>query len=244
MAANLHHLYVVAGGGKADKIASIGAKLFGGALERMGYEPREHDRHTTSILRDQLLWHAVLFGSEQAAAFAKAKFSDFVRGGKVHPDIMRSVMQAGAFLEGEEALRCLTARFQASPSEHERMNILVALGCFRQKELLEQVQEYVLDQVPDRNKFITIGALAENIHAIPALWPWYLSNQGRFEAFHPIHYERVLAVIIPYGGLGKEKEVKEFFETYLENETKAKDAIKLSLERLEIHSRMRRAFNA
>ena len=244
MAANLHHICVVAGGGKADKIASIGAKLIGGALERMGYEPREDDRHTTSILRDQLLWHAVLFGSEQAAAFGKAKFSDLVRGGKVHPDIMRSVMQAGAFLEGEEALRWLTARFQTSPSEHERMNILVALGCFRQKELLGQVQEYVLDQVPDRNKFITIGALAENVHAIPALWPWYLSNQGRFEAFHPIHYERVLAVIIPYGGLGKEREVKEFFETYLEKQTKARDAIKLSLERLEIHSRMRRAFNA
>jgi len=244
MAANLHHLYVVAGGAKADKIASIGAKLFEGALESMGYEPRDEDRHTTSILRDQLLWQAVLYGSEQAAAFARAKFSDLVRGGKVHPDIMRSVMQAGAFLEGEKAYGWLTARFQASPSEHERMNILVALGCFRQKELLERVQEYVLDQVPDRNKFVTIGALAENAHAIPALWPWYLSNQARFETFHPIHYERVLSVIIPYGGLVKEREVKDFFKTYLEKHTKAKDAIKLSLERLEIHARMRRAFNA
>jgi hypothetical protein len=154
------------------------------------------------------------------------------------------VMQAGAFLGGEDAYQWLTERSQSSRSEHERMNILVALGCFKERAILEQVQHYVLDQVPDRNKFLTIGVLAENVQAMPDLWPWYLANQTRFEAFHPIHYERVLTAIIPYGGLGKEDEVRAFFEAYMEKTDRARDAIKLSLEKLEIHSRMRKAFNA
>lgn len=242
MASNLHHLYLIAGEGKAGKIATIGAKLFEGVLERMGYEPRDDDRHTTSILRDQLIWNAVMTGSEKAGAFAQARFLELVRGGKGHPDIARSVMQAGAYLLGEQAYPWLTDRFQNSQSEHERVNILVALGCFKQQALLEKVQQYVLDRVPDRNKFIPIGALAENVHAISTLWPWYQADRARFEAFHPIHYERVLAAIIPYGGLGKTDEVKAFFESAMERTGKAKDAIKLSLEKLEIHSRMRELF--
>jgi aminopeptidase N len=244
IAANLHHCYVIAGGGHRDKIGSFGVSLFEGALDRMGYEPREDDRHTTSILRDQLLWNAVLFGSGKAAAFAEARFSELVSGGKVHPDIMRGVMQAGAYLGEGDAYRWLTERFQAAESEHERMNILVALGCFKEKEILEQVQKYVLDQVPDRNKFLTVGVMAENVHAIPELWPWFLANRERYEAFHPIHYERVLAAIIPYGGLGKEDEVRSFFESYMRKSDKARDAIRLSLEKLEIHSKMHKAFNS
>jgi tricorn protease interacting factor F2/3 len=244
IAMNLHHAFVIAGNWHGNKIASLGVSLYESVLKKIGYEPRDDDRHTTSILRDQLLWNAVQYGSEEAAAFAETKFSGLVRGGKVHPDIMRSVMQAGAYVGEEEAYRWLTERFQSSRSEHERMNVLVALGCFKKRAILEQVQHYILDQVPDRNKFLTIGVLAENVHASPDLWPWYLANQSRFEAFHPVHYERVLAAVIPYGGLGKEDEVRAFFEAYMKKTDTAKDAIKLSLEKLEIHSRMRKAFNS
>ena len=243
IAVNLHHAYVVSGSGRKNEIASFGADLWGNVLDRIGREPGEGERHTTAVLRDQLLWHAVLYGSEEAAGFARLGFSSLLEGRKVHPDIMRSLMQAGAFLGGAEAFQWLTEHFQASQSEHERMNILAALGCFKQNAVLEQVQAFILDKVPDRNKSLAVGALAENVHAIPCLWEWYLSNQTRFEAFHPVHYERVLAAVIPYGGLGKEDEVKTFFNDSMKKSDKAKDVIKLSLERLEIHSRMRKALN-
>lgn len=244
IAGNLHHAYVVSGRGRTGPIASLGADLWERALDRIGYEPQAQDRHTTAVLRDRLLWHAVLYGSKKATAVAKRGFSILLDGGKVHPDIMRSVMQAGAYLGGEEAFQWLSERFQASASEHERMNILAALGCFKQEELLARVQDYILDKVPDRNKSLAAGALAENVHALPLLWEWYLANQPRFEAFHPVHYERVVAAIIPYGGLGKEAEVRMFFDDYMSRKEKARDVIKLSLERLEIHARMRKALDS
>jgi hypothetical protein len=173
------------------------------------------------ILRDQLLWQSVLYGSEKAAAFANVRFSTLLGGGKVHPDIMRSLMQAGAFLGGEEAFQWLTERFHASQSEHERMNILVALGCFKQEAILGQAQEYILNRVPDRNKSLAVGALAENVSAMPRMWEWYLANQGTLRGLSSLCiYERVLAAIIPYGGLGKEDEVRSFFSDYMKKATR------------------------
>lgn len=242
IAVNLQHAYIVTGGGNSRGIALLGAGLWEKTLDRVGYEPGDNDRHTMAVLRDQVLWHAVLYGSEKARDFAEGKFSFLMAGRKIHPDIMRGVMQAGAFLGGEDAHRWLTSRFQTSQSEHERMNILAALTCFRQGRILQEVQNYILDQVPERNKSMAVGALAENVNAIPSLWDWYRANQARFEAVHPLHYERVLAAIIPYGGLGVEEDVKRFFDDYMKKNHRARDVIRMSLERLEIHSRMRKNF--
>ena len=71
---------------------------------------------------------------------------------------------------------------------------------------------------------------------MPFLWKWYLAHSDELEQLHPIHYERVIAAIVPYAGLGNEDEVKSFFKEYLTHKESAKDVIKLSLEKLEIHS--------
>jgi hypothetical protein len=83
--------------------------------------------------------------------------------------------------------------------------------------------------------------MSENLNAIPFLWDWYRSNLAALERFHPIHYERVIAALVPICGLGREEEVRGFFQEYMKKQEKLKDVVKLSLERLEIHSRMRRS---
>jgi len=132
-------------------------------------------------------------------------------------------------------------KIRSSESEHERMNMLVAMGCFKDREVLEQVKRYVLEEVPDRNKFIPIGVMSENPAAILSLWDWYQDNLQAIERFHPVLYERVIAALVPICGLGREEEVKTFFQEYMKKQDKLKDVIKLSLERLEIHSKMRGA---
>jgi hypothetical protein len=63
--------------------------------------------------------------------------------------------------------------------------------------------------------------------------PFYVNP---IEQFHPLHYERVIAGIIPVCGLGREDEVTAFFKDYMHKKSMARDAIKLSLEKLEINS--------
>jgi hypothetical protein len=167
------------------------------------------------------------------------KFSSLMKGKKVHQDIMMSVMRVAAWNGNSKIFDWLDKRFKASESETERLNILAAMGCFGEQELIQKVLDYILTEIPDRNKFISIGYLAANPIAIPYLWEWFVSHLRDIEAFHPIHYERVIAGIIPVAGIGKEEEVKSFFNDYMVRTDKAKDVIKLSLERLEIHSKMR-----
>lgn len=239
IADNLFHAYLVMMGEKRNKVASIGKGLLEKVLSEMGYEPNPDEKHTTSILRDQIIWHAVVYGSKDVAEFAMGKFTSLMGGEMVHPDIMRSVMQVGALNGETEAFKWFVKKLGSSESEHERMNILSALGSFKEKRLVEKTQQYVLDKVPNRNKFVPIGHMAANPYAIPHMWEWYMSNLEALEQFHPMHYERVVGAIVPVCGIGKEAQIKAFFENYMSKKKKAKDVIKLSLEKLEINSRMR-----
>jgi tricorn protease interacting factor F2/3 len=187
------------------------------------------------------MWEAAICGSSKTIQFADKKFSSLMQNASVHPDIMKSVMQVGALNGKLQAFSWLDQRFQSSQVEHERMNILIALGCFQDTQLIAKAQEYVLEQVPARNTFIPVVAMASNPFAIPLMWDWYVSNLARIEQFHPMLYERVVAAIVPIAGLERADEVKTFFEDYMKKTDKAADVIKLSLERLEINLRMRAA---
>ncbi|MGD9225195.1 MAG: M1 family metallopeptidase [Desulfobacterales bacterium] len=238
---NLQHAYLVLGDTTKEKISSLVRPWFEKVLKDIGYEPAPAEKHTTSILREQLLWHAALSGSEKAADFAREQFTGLMEGKAVHPDIMKSVMQVGAFTGNQETFEWLNQRFQSSRVEHERMNILIALGCFKDGALIQTSQQYILDEVPVRNKFIPVVAMAANPYAIPLLWDWYVSDLEQIEQFHPMLYERVVAAIVPMAGMDNPKAVKKFFEDYMQKTDKATDVIKLSLEKLEVNLRMRAA---
>ena len=239
IAGHLHHLHLVSKKATKDQIASSGRSLFERVLAQIGLEPRTDEKHTTSMLREQLIGQSVLYGSTEVADFASEKFASLMKGRAVHPDILKSVMQVGAMKGGQNAFDWLTTRIEGTDSEHERMNILSALGGFQDQALIEASQEYVLEKVPDRNKFIPLGALAVNPDAIPLMWEWFVSNLERLERFHPLHYERVIGAIVPLGGIGKEEEIKGFFQEYMQKKELAKDVIKLSLERLAVNARIR-----
>ncbi len=239
IAGNLFHAYLVLKGTKRKRIVTAAKSLLERVLSRIGYEPAQDERPTTSILRDHILMHSVLYGSEDSTDFARAKFSSLMRGKGIHPDIMKSIMQVGALYGDMKTFKWFDKRLKTSQSEHERLNILLALGSFRDAEVIEEVQKYVLTEVPQKNKFIPVDSLASNPHAMPGLWEWFVSNVAALEKFHPIQYERIIEAVVPMSGIGKEEQVRSFFENYMKQKDKAKDVIKLSLERLEINSTMR-----
>jgi tricorn protease interacting factor F2/3 len=240
IAASLSHAYQVCGPGAAARIAGRAGPWFAAVLERIGYEPRPEEGQTTAVLRDQLLFDAVQYGSRAAEAFTLERFEALRQGGAVHPDILRSVLQAGAWHGDGRAFAWFDRRFQTSPSEHERLTLLAALGCFRERREIEKVLDYLLTSVPARNSFIPVVALAANRHAASILWDWYVSRLARIEQFHPMLYERVVAAVLPAAGLERPAEVLDFFADYQRKTDRARDVIRLSLERLEINRRLRR----
>jgi tricorn protease interacting factor F2/3 len=239
MAENLYSAYLVMDEDSRKKITSLAIPKFEDILADIGYEPTPDEAHPTSLLRDQIIWHAALYGSQSTLDFLHDQFSALMKGDAIHPDIMKSVMQAGALSGDEQVFDWFDKRFQVSQIEHERMNILSAIGCFKDARLIRKTQHYIIDSVPARNKFMPVVALCSNPHAIELMWDWYVSNLAQIEQFHPMLYERAVAAIIPTAGIQRADEVKAFFDDYRNKKDKAKDVINLSLERLEINLRMR-----
>jgi aminopeptidase N len=239
IAANLFHAYLVLDGARRTKAASFGRSFLETVLSRIGYEPEPGEAYPRSILRDALMPQAAVYGSEEVAEFARGAFSRLAGGGSIHPDIAKSVLYIGALYGNGKTFPWLKDRLKTSVSEHERMNILAALGGFRDKKIIKEVQDYILMEVPGRNKFIPISSMAANPHAIPSLWEWFVSHLDFIEKFHPAHFERVIEAIVPIAGIEREAEVQAFFEEYLRDKGTARDVIRMSLEKLRINSRMR-----
>ena len=209
-------------------------------LDRIGYEARPDEAYTRAILRDQVLWQAALIGSRVAADFGRSRFALMKAGKSVSPDILKSAMLIGALTEGQDAFDWLEKQYRESASEQERVNVLIALGGFTDKMVIAKALDYVIHQVPARNQFIPIVSMAANPSAIPLLWDWYTANLSKIETFHPLLHERLITAIVPSAGLYRPDEIRSYFTDYLGRSEKARDAIKLSLEKLEINLRVRK----
>ncbi len=239
LADNLFHAYLVFKGSRREAIRVTGKSMLGKALARIGYLPSPEEPVTTSLLRDQILWHAVIYGSNEAGEFVAARFKDLLEGEAVHPDILKSVLMAGALAGGADTLKWLIRRFESCSSEHERIQILTAMGCFQDSDLIRKALMYAVKEVPVRNRFVPIVSAAENPHASGAMWSWFVEHIDSLETFHPLLYERVIAGIVPVPGLSNPDDVKAFFIQYLEQNPHLDAVVRMSLERLQINHRMR-----
>jgi tricorn protease interacting factor F2/3 len=239
IAANLFQAYSVLTGESKNRLKSIGRSLLQGALAAAGFVPQAAEPFTVSLLRDQIMLPAAIFGGQDVIRFAENQFENLLSGGTVHPDILRSTLQIGALTSGNAALKWLQQRFQSTISEHERLNILAALGWFSDKHVIESALRFALAEVPDRNKFIPIVAAAANPHAVDHLWDWYLAHLSELEAFHPLLYERVIAAIVPTAGIDRPESVGAFFKKYVADHPQTGDVVRLAMEHLEINLRMR-----
>jgi len=149
------------------------------------------------------------------------------------------VLMAGTLAGGMDTLEWLIHRFESCDSEHERLQILSALGCFRDIGMINKALAYSLEKVPVRNRFVPITAAAANPHATGAMWQWFVANIDSLEGLHPLLYERVIAGIVPVSGLVDPEGVRTFFTQYIKQKSQLKGVVGMSLERLDINLRMR-----
>jgi tricorn protease interacting factor F2/3 len=226
-------------GGTREDAVGCARCLIENILSWLPWQPAAREPQATALLRDQILWHAALYGSQAATAWMTEQFFRLMHGNPVHPDIARSLMQAGALTGDDATFDWFCRKLDASQSEHERLNILTAMGCFSKPTLLEKVRRYILEEVASRNKYLPISVMAANPHATTAMWPWLVENLTAIESFPPVHLERVIASIVPVCGMAYERQVRSFFEAYLKKNNKVKDTVSLSLEKLDINLRMR-----
>jgi tricorn protease interacting factor F2/3 len=237
---NLKEAYLIVES-KREQIASLGKKIFENALQKIGFEPKDGDGLQVSTLRDILLWTAYTLGSQKAAQYGANKFQDVLDGKKVHADILSSTLRIGAATNDQAMDYLINKLLKADTPELEKVYSLNALGCLKEKQKILAALEFNLEKVPKKNRNQMISMAGQNLAVTDYMWQWFLDNLKELEQLHPVHFERAIISIIPVCGLGKEKEVKKFFQEYMKKSEPAKDTIKMALEKLEVNSRLRNA---
>jgi len=213
--------------------------LIGAAADAIGFEPAADEPLTTAMLRDQILGLGCLIGSETIRNPLVERFDAFVAGAPIAPDIFKSVLIAGATAGGQAALEAIIDRFESSGIEHERTTLAAALGAFGQWEQLAQALEYSRDKLPDRLRFMPLVAAAGNPSATDRLWPWFEDHFSRLAAMHPLLFERIIAAAIPIPGLQDIRRTQSCCSQWKRQHPHLNEVLALSLERLEINSRLR-----
>jgi len=236
---HLFEAYLVLEGEMKVRAGQTARVLIDAAVDAIGRAPADDEPLMTAMLRDQLLGHGCLIGSHAIRDPLVDQFDAFVAGTPIAPDIFKSVLIAGATSGGQAALEAIIGRFESSGVEHERTTLAAALGAFGQWEQLAQALEYSLDKLPDRLRFIPLVAAAGNPSATDRLWPWFEDHFTRLAAMHPLLFERVVAAFIPIPGLQDPRRTQSCCDQWKHQQPHLQDVIALSLERLEINSRLR-----
>lgn len=235
---NLREAYLIVES-KREQIGNVGRKIFENVLQKIGFEPKNEDGLQVAIIRDILLWTAYTFGSQKAAQFGAKKFRDLLDGKKIHPDILSSTLRIGA-ATNDQAMSYLVKKVSAEDTtELEKVYSLKALGCLKEKQKVLTALEFNLEQVPKKNRNQMISMAVQNLAVTDHMWEWFLDNLKKLEQLHIAQFEEIVISLIPICCLGKEEEVKKFFEEYIKKNESVKDTIKTALEKLEVNSKLR-----
>jgi len=238
---NLFNAYLFADKQNRQTIAQTGICLMEKLLLTIGYTAQPDEKHTVGSLRDQYLWQSVFFGSEKIGVFTHAEFNKLQNNEPVHPDMIKSIMQAGALTGNLATFEWFMQRIENSVSEHDRTNILSAIGCFKDDEIISKVKALTLNDVPPRNQSIPIASMAVNPSVMRGLWDWYKSEKDVIAKFHPLIHERVFSSIVPVSDIPDPDDVRVFLK---QNKIDINsDVIELTLERLMINQRLKKNFS-
>ena len=206
---------------------------------RIGYLPEKNDDHGVLRLKNKILWYGTILEMTGPSEVSAEQFEQLTSGRSVSPDITRAVLQGGALINDYKAFDWFVQRLETTPVEHERQNIIRAMGCFSQPDLIEKAKEYILTDVPQRNMHLPVAWLSMNPHAKDTLWDWFTKNIKRLEKIHPIIFERIISVIAPNCNMERHAEIKSYLDLLAEEKPVIAPATRMSLEKREVYYRLR-----
>jgi aminopeptidase N len=235
---HLKHAYLIFKS-KRKEIKETGLRLLKNYIRKYGLEPIDGENVDQAIIRNSILWAAFSYGNQSAEEFGQTNFIKILEGKKVHQDILSSVLKIGAATNKKSASYFMQKLLAPDTPDVEKLYILEAFGCQQNKKDILKTLNMNLKQVPSQSRHYLFSSMAGNPEALELVWPWFLKNFKKIEEQSPMVYARTIASLIPMGGLENISEVSQFFKEYLNEKDLAKDTIKMTLELLEINSKMR-----
>jgi tricorn protease interacting factor F2/3 len=179
-----------------------------------------------------------LLGGESARELA-SKFEDYEQ---VEPDMKQAVAIAYATSVGDYDQ--LERKYRAGRSDEERIRFLTAMAAFQDESLLNRTLDFTLSgEVKKQDVRTVVLAATRNPKARDVTWNWLRTNIGRIRELYQgtSALSGTFLLTIPILGIGRMKEVEEFFR---ENKmVEAERGIMAGLEKLEVYDKLVKQIN-
>ena len=241
VAENLNFLYLILSKEIFwDEIINYNREFFSMMHERLGWDPREGERHTDALLRNIVISSLGKLGDKQIIEEAKRRFDNSLRRSDIlNPDLRNVVYTLVAWDGGSRTYNQLIELYRKAPTQEEKIRFLGALSSFKdEKLLLESLKFSLSKEVRSQDMRTPIARVANNPYGKDLVWPWMKKNWkviiGKFGTGSPL-LNRIIGNISVVSDRQKEREIMTFFRTNKVPGTEMKLA--QTLERIRINSK-------
>jgi len=189
------------------------------ALEHIAHEPVENEHPTKAYLRNTALYTLSLFDHHQTKQFVLEKFSQFALDThSLHPDLRGSIFALAVWSDDSHYDTVLTY-YRNSDIQEEKAKYLHALGNTKNKKLLSDTLDYCLSpEVRFTHIFYVLSAVCRNPYGTELTLDWLFANWETVlitsKGIAHMILRRILQMVIPVCGIGREEEVEQFMKKY------------------------------
>jgi tricorn protease interacting factor F2/3 len=222
---------------KHPDLSSRARSFLTGQYARLGPVRRDGEPASDRILRERVAFARARVDLE----FARELSARFGEWESLDPDLRLATAVGHARAGGAEGYRALRTALDRTPSEADRIRLVRGLGWAADPGQLRETLEFAVAGGVNRS-YLTGLILQSSMNPAgrPEVWSWLtqrvetLAEVFRGSGYLPI----VLESTTPYLGLGREAEVRSFFDGHSQPE--GTRGIAKGLERLEVLERLGR----
>ncbi len=204
------------------------------AMENLGWEPRQDESQSDSLLRSLAIRYLAFIEEPQVVEAGIRKFDDYINGrAELHPDLKPPVFLIAASTDNEKIYDQLEKLYLETKSPEERVVCMQALGQFKSARTIKRFLDFsVTDNVRTQDLPIAFSSVASNPFSRPILLEWLRKNWKKIERYKnsgKIFINIIESAASSYVGRKYEKQIIEFFKSH---PVKYKMTVEKSLERV------------
>lgn len=156
-----------------EDFRAYGIRLYSSVSDKMGWDKRENEKHTDSLLRSIVLYRLGSFGDKNTIDKASAMF----KSSSIHPDLRLVVYNLVAENGGEDEHNLLATLYNKEDNQQEKDRVGRALGRFSNKKLLTKTLEFsVSENVRYQSSLGIIASVWGNPNGRYIAWEFVKTN--------------------------------------------------------------------
>ena len=147
--------------------------LYTPLFNHLGWEAKETDSHTTSMLRALCLSAVTKYGAKEVVAEALVRFEKYVATKELAPDLRTVVFNCAVEFGTEKQFDQMLRIWEEAETPELKMKALRAMGKTRDAKLIARYLDFAFSgQVRSNNVLYVFVQLASNLHAREQMWQY------------------------------------------------------------------------